>query len=72
MAAYPLLLTTAYGPGSAMKHRAAGAFALQGVDRRVRQDIDTLDDLLVAERLGVGAATTAMLADHAVIVAATG
>lgn len=72
VAARPTLLTTAYGPGSALKHRAAGAFALQRVDRRLRQDIDTMDGLCAAERLGVGTATTAMLADHALVVGATG
>lgn len=70
VAGLPTLLKTAYGPGSALKHRAIGAFALKDVELRVRQDIDTMDDLSAAEKLGVGKATTAMLADCASVVSA--
>jgi 2-phospho-L-lactate/phosphoenolpyruvate guanylyltransferase len=45
------------GPDSAQRHRHSGAIELTGAWPGLRCDIDTPDDLLVARRLGVGAAT---------------
>ena len=48
----------AYGPGSAARHRAAGAEALRGECwARVQRDVDVPSDLEGARRLGVGPAT---------------
>jgi len=47
-----------FGPDSAQRHRHSGAIELTGAWPGLRCDIDTPDDLLVARRLGVGAATT--------------
>lgn len=51
-------VTVRYGPGSADRHAAAGLVPLPDVPRRVRQDVDTLADLLLAIRLGTGPATS--------------
>ena len=61
MAATPQGLKPAYGVGSAAAHRALGAFALDGIDPRARQDIDTMTDLFTAQRLGIGPATAEVL-----------
>jgi 2-phospho-L-lactate/phosphoenolpyruvate guanylyltransferase len=55
-------LAPAFGPRSRAKHRAAGAVELTmtGIPS-VRRDVDTEIDLLDAERLGLGPATTAVL-----------
>ena len=47
-----------FGPDSAQRHRHSGAVELTGAWPGLRCDIDTPDDLTVARRLGVGAATT--------------
>ncbi|GAC1651126.1 MAG: 2-phospho-L-lactate guanylyltransferase [Mycobacterium sp.] len=47
-----------FGADSAQRHRHSGAIELTGAWPGLRCDIDTPDDLLVARRLGVGAATT--------------
>lgn len=47
-----------FGLDSAQLHRRSGAIELTGAWPGLRCDIDTPDDLLVARRLGVGAATT--------------
>lgn len=52
-----------YGPGSAARHVAVGLRALTDAPRRARQDVDTLDDLHDAARLGAGAATRDALDD---------
>ena len=49
----PDLMRPGYGPGSAQRHRSYGAYELTAADA-LRQDVDTLDDLVVAERLGLG------------------
>ena len=46
-----------FGPDSAERHRQSGAIELTGAWPGLRCDIDTPDDLLVARRLGLGAAT---------------
>lgn len=56
--AFGVALDPHFGPDSAAKHRHSGAIELTGAWPGLRCDIDTPDDLLVARRLGVGAATT--------------
>jgi 2-phospho-L-lactate guanylyltransferase len=46
-----------FGSDSAQRHRRSGAIELTGAWPGLRCDIDTPDDLMVARRLGVGAAT---------------
>ncbi len=46
-----------FGPDSAQRHRHSGAVELTGTWPGLRCDIDTPEDLLVARRLGIGAAT---------------
>lgn len=50
-----------FGADSAQRHRRSGALELTGAWPGLRCDIDTPDDLLVARRLGVGAATAAAI-----------
>ncbi len=56
--AFGVALEPEFGPDSARKHQHSGAIELTGAWPGLRCDIDTPDDLLVARRLGVGAATT--------------
>ncbi len=49
----PHLMHAGYGPGSAGRHRGYGAFELDAVPG-LRQDVDTLADLVAARRLGLG------------------
>jgi 2-phospho-L-lactate/phosphoenolpyruvate guanylyltransferase len=51
-----------FGAGSAAKHRASGAVALDGPWPGLRRDVDTGDDLRAAAELGLGAHTRAVLA----------
>jgi 2-phospho-L-lactate guanylyltransferase len=51
-----------FGADSARHHRDSGAIELTGAWPGLRCDIDTPDDLLVARRLGVGAATAQAIA----------
>lgn len=51
-----------FGADSAQHHRHSGAIELTGAWPGLRCDIDTPDDLLVARRLGVGAATAHAIA----------
>ncbi len=46
-----------FGADSAQQHRHSGAIELTGAWPGLRCDIDTPEDLMVARRLGVGAAT---------------
>ncbi|PTR31850.1 2-phospho-L-lactate guanylyltransferase [Rhodococcus sp. OK519] len=46
-----------FGTGSARAHIASGAHVLDGPWPGLRQDVDTLDDLVAAARLGLGPAT---------------
>jgi 2-phospho-L-lactate/phosphoenolpyruvate guanylyltransferase len=55
--AFGVALDPRFGPDSAQRHRHSGAIELTGAWPGLRCDIDTPDDLLVARRLGVGAAT---------------
>jgi 2-phospho-L-lactate guanylyltransferase len=51
-------LEPAFGSDSAQRHSRSGAVELRGPWPGMRCDIDTPEDLQVARRLGVGAATT--------------
>jgi 2-phospho-L-lactate guanylyltransferase len=55
-----------YGPGSAAAHRASGAVELSGDWPSLRHDVDTAADLEAAAGLGLGPATAAWTAAHAV------
>lgn len=55
--AFGVALDPRFGPESAQRHRHSGAIELTGAWPGLRCDIDTPDDLIVARRLGVGAAT---------------
>ncbi|BBY79270.1 2-phospho-L-lactate guanylyltransferase [Mycolicibacterium pulveris] len=59
--AFGVALLPQFGPDSAQRHRNSGAIELTGAWPGLRCDIDTPDDLLVARRLGVGAATAAAI-----------
>lgn len=52
-----------YGADSAQRHADAGLVALPDVPHRARHDVDTLADLLLALRLGPGAATSRVCTD---------
>jgi 2-phospho-L-lactate guanylyltransferase len=56
--AFGVGLDPQFGADSAERHRHSGAIELTGAWPGLRCDIDTPDDLMVARRLGVGAATT--------------
>jgi 2-phospho-L-lactate guanylyltransferase len=56
--AFGVALDPQFGADSAKRHSHSGAIELTGAWPGLRCDIDTPDDLLVARRLGVGAATT--------------
>lgn len=65
LAAAPgVALRPAYGPGSAVLHRASGAVQLAGA-AGLRRDVDTPDDLAEAALLGLGEHTAAVLAELA-------
>jgi 2-phospho-L-lactate guanylyltransferase len=49
----PDLMHAGYGPGSAERHRGYGGHELVAADV-LRQDVDSLDDLVAAGRLGLG------------------
>lgn len=51
-----------YGPDSAAEHDRCGAARLAWRWPGLRQDVDTVEDLLAARALGVGAATASILA----------
>jgi 2-phospho-L-lactate/phosphoenolpyruvate guanylyltransferase len=55
-----------YGRGSAAAHRATGAVELAGDWPSLRHDVDTAADLRAAAGLGLGPATAAWTATHAV------
>ena len=58
-------LAPAFGAGSLQRHRAAGATDLTSyADPRLRRDVDTIDDLADALRLGCGAATVTVVSAH--------
>jgi 2-phospho-L-lactate guanylyltransferase len=59
VAAEPRLLDHAYGAGSAHAHEERGAARLDGAPAAARQDVDTLEDLVRAQHLGLGSRTTA-------------
>jgi 2-phospho-L-lactate guanylyltransferase len=58
-------LTPAFGESSAARHEAVGAVRLDLDLPSLRRDVDTLDALLQAQRLGLGPATAAVLAHAA-------
>jgi 2-phospho-L-lactate guanylyltransferase len=53
-----------YGPGSAERHRGFGAHELAAAEA-LRQDVDTIDDLVAADRLGLGPHTRQAFANLA-------
>jgi 2-phospho-L-lactate/phosphoenolpyruvate guanylyltransferase len=55
--AFGVPLDPEFGTDSARRHSHSGAIELTGAWPGLRCDIDTPDDLMVARRLGVGAAT---------------
>jgi 2-phospho-L-lactate guanylyltransferase len=55
-------LRTAYGPGSARRHRDIGAVELTGAEREARHDVDTLADLDSAGVLALGRHTAEAIA----------
>lgn len=62
LAAAGVELDPRFGGGSAARHRATGAVALDGRWPSLRRDVDTAADLAEALRLGVGAHTRTALA----------
>lgn len=58
---FGVALNPQFGADSTRRHRRSGAIELTGAWPGLRCDIDTPDDLLVARRLGVGAATAAAI-----------
>jgi 2-phospho-L-lactate guanylyltransferase len=55
-------VVTAYGPGSAADHRVRGFAELAGPWPGLRTDVDTVEDLAIASALGLGRATTPLVA----------
>lgn len=64
------VLRPAFGPGSARRH-AAGAVELASAGPGLRHDVDTADDLAAAAELGLGPATSAVLAETGIIARST-
>ncbi|MEO6793414.1 MAG: 2-phospho-L-lactate guanylyltransferase [Mycobacterium sp.] len=62
--AFGTALDPRFGRDSSQRHRQSGALELTGAWPGLRCDIDTPEDLAVARRLGVGAATTRALAQR--------
>ncbi|MGY4710080.1 2-phospho-L-lactate guanylyltransferase [Mycolicibacterium sp. CBM1] len=62
--AFGAALEPLLGKDSARRHRDSGAVELTGVWPGLRCDIDTLEDLRAARRLGVGPATTRAITRH--------
>lgn len=62
LCAFGTVLDPRFGPDSSARHRRSGAVELTGAWPGLRCDIDTPEDLTVARRLGVGAATTRAIA----------
>ena len=61
-AATPAAFAPRFGSGSAAAHRRGGAVELTGLDvPSLRRDVDTPADLLVAQALGLGPRTRAVL-----------
>lgn len=62
LCAFGTALDPRFGPDSSARHRHSGAVELTGAWPGLRCDIDTPEDLAVARRLGVGAATARAIA----------
>ncbi len=60
----PADLSPSFGPESAHRHAAAGAVGLALDMPRLRQDVDTPEDLAAALALGCGRRTTAVLGER--------
>jgi 2-phospho-L-lactate guanylyltransferase len=60
-AASPPWLSPCFGAGSAQAHQRAGAHRLNGDWPSLRRDVDTVADLAMAQSLGVGRHTAALL-----------
>jgi 2-phospho-L-lactate guanylyltransferase len=54
-------LCAAFGSGSAAAHEGSGAASLPGAWRSLRRDVDTIEDLAAADRLGLGPQTRTCL-----------
>lgn len=57
-------VVSSYGQGSAARHAALGLRVLEDAPVRTRQDVDTVEDLLRAADLGLGASTAALVGDR--------
>lgn len=55
-------LKTGFGKGSADQHRRWRFTEMKGFGRGLTQEVDTVDDLMLASKLGVGGHTSALLA----------
>ena len=62
--AFGTTLDPQFGPDSSARHRRSGAIELTGAWPGLRCDVDTPADLVVARRLGVGAATARAITQH--------
>jgi 2-phospho-L-lactate guanylyltransferase len=62
LCAFGVALDPRFGPSSSAQHRRSGAIELSGQWPGLRCDVDTAEDLTAARRLGVGPATTRILA----------
>ncbi|MBW0015863.1 2-phospho-L-lactate guanylyltransferase [Mycobacterium sp.] len=64
LCAFGTALDPQFGPDSSARHRRSGAIELTGPWPGLRCDVDTPSDLAAARRLGVGAATARVIAQH--------
>ncbi|BBX48935.1 2-phospho-L-lactate guanylyltransferase [Mycobacterium cookii] len=62
LCAFGTALDPRFGPNSSAQHRLSGAIELTGAWPGLRCDIDTPDDLAVAQALGMGPATSRAVA----------
>jgi hypothetical protein len=60
----PAHLRSAYEADARRRHALLGAAVVENVDRRVRHDVDTLNDLAEAVGFGLGSKTRAVPARH--------
>ncbi len=64
LCAFGTALDPQFGSNSSARHRRSGAIELTGAWPGLRCDVDTPADLAAARRLGVGAATARVVAQH--------
>ena len=65
-------LATAFGVGSAARHRGMGYRLLADAPPRARHDVDTVDDLVSGVALGLGGHTSAVIDEYPELLAAVG